>query len=332
MGFGDGGLSGLLAGCVGAAAGSAAGSAAAMAASGAAAERRMAGRVGAVGAGAVLGAALGVVVPEGFDALASSKDPVPHWAPGALLCLGFLLMMVLEALSPEESAQAHGTRPAPKKVKASLPGEEAAWPREEGGDEEIGGAGGGTTQEGNPLMVPPPRGGRGLRPSGPAGGGASAPMRALVGLIVHAMADGLAMGAAAASGNEQINFTITLAVLLHKGPAAFGLTTYLMAAPWSRMEVMQGAAIFAMASPVGAVLTYAIFISVPSLASVNGVASALVFSAGTLLHSACMHMIPEALSKRQREGKSKYLSFLGFFVAGMSVPVLAEALGHSHHD
>ena len=156
------------------------------------------------------------------------------------------------------------------------------------------------------------------------GATSSAPGRALTGLLVHSLADGLAMGAAAASDNDKVNFSITLAILLHKAPAAFGLTTYLLNSRWSRAKVVQGATAFALASPVGAILTYLVFSNVPSLASVNGVASALVFSAGTLLHSACMHMIPESLGKRHHDGKERDLKFLGFFVIGMGIPLLAD--------
>ncbi len=331
-----GGLVGLAIGCAGALAGAGAGAGAAGAAArwgGAAGGRRAAGRVAAVsavGSGAVLGAALGIVLPEGFEALALSPDSLPHWVPGLLLCLGFLLMMLLEAAGPEEGGcsgpelrgprlgsppRPYWGRPAQTSRRASPPAEDALW--QVGGV--AGGAGGGDSELGSLDSLQLAGGGR-MRAH--SDGAASAPGRALTGLLVHSLADGLAMGAAAVSDNDKVNFSITFAILLHKAPAAFGLTTYLLNSRWSRAKVVQGATAFALASPVGAVLTYLVFSNVPSLASVNGVASALVFSAGTLLHSACMHMIPESLGKRHHDGRR--LRLLGFFVIGMAIPLLAD--------
>ena len=48
------------------------------------------------------------------------------------------------------------------------------------------------------------------------------------GLVVHAAADGIALGAASLTDKAEIEFIIFLAIMLHKAPAAFGLTSFLL--------------------------------------------------------------------------------------------------------
>ena len=48
------------------------------------------------------------------------------------------------------------------------------------------------------------------------------------GLVVHAAADGIAMGAASLTDSSEIEFIIFMAIMLHKAPAAFGLTSFLL--------------------------------------------------------------------------------------------------------
>ena len=45
-----------------------------------------------------------------------------------------------------------------------------------------------------------------------------------LGLIVHAAADGIALGAAASTAKSDLQLVVFLAIMLHKAPAAFGLT------------------------------------------------------------------------------------------------------------
>lgn len=51
---------------------------------------------------------------------------------------------------------------------------------------------------------------------------------ATIGLVVHAAADGIALGAAATTSQTDVEIIVFLAIMLHKAPAAFGLVTYLM--------------------------------------------------------------------------------------------------------
>lgn len=51
---------------------------------------------------------------------------------------------------------------------------------------------------------------------------------ATIGLIVHAAADGIALGAAATTSHADVEIIVFLAIMLHKAPAAFGLVTFLL--------------------------------------------------------------------------------------------------------
>ena len=51
-------------------------------------------------------------------------------------------------------------------------------------------------------------------------------LSATIGLVAHAVADGLAVGASISSSTET-GLIVFVAIMLHKGPAAFGLTSFL---------------------------------------------------------------------------------------------------------
>lgn len=51
---------------------------------------------------------------------------------------------------------------------------------------------------------------------------------ATIGLVVHAAADGVALGAAATTSHQDVEIIVFLAIMLHKAPAAFGLVSFLL--------------------------------------------------------------------------------------------------------
>ena len=50
----------------------------------------------------------------------------------------------------------------------------------------------------------------------------------LLGFLMHSLADGIAFGSVAISGNLKTEFIVFLAVIIHKFPAAFGLSCFLL--------------------------------------------------------------------------------------------------------
>ncbi|KAI7344592.1 hypothetical protein KC320_g8759, partial [Hortaea werneckii] len=83
------------------------------------------------------------------------------------------------------------------------------------------------------------------------------PSSTTLGLVIHAAADGIALGASSTTtSSSNLNFIIFLALLLHKTPAAFGLTTTLLKQGLSKRRARGHLLLFSLAAPVGAVVTW----------------------------------------------------------------------------
>ena len=77
-----------------------------------------------------------------------------------------------------------------------------------------------------------------------------------LGLVVHAAADGIAMGAAAATNQVDVEIIVFLAIMLHKAPAAFGLVTFLLHEGLDRNRTRKHLLIFSVSAPSLALLTF----------------------------------------------------------------------------
>ncbi|CBQ68230.1 conserved hypothetical protein [Sporisorium reilianum SRZ2] len=183
----------------------------------------------------------------------------------------------------------------------------------------------------------------------------------ILGLLIHASADGIAMGASAQSGDQTLTMVVFVAIMVHKAPAAFGLCAMLMAQRLSRTSIRKAVAVFALASPLGAVLTYgllALFFD-SGLATAHGgsgdaagidgksIGTALAFSGGTFLFVA-FHAVLELAGAEAdtvpRHGGGdemgevqilgKWLR-IALLIAGACTPRLLqgvmESFGGSHH-
>ncbi|KAL8816539.1 MAG: hypothetical protein Q9191_008312, partial [Dirinaria sp. TL-2023a] len=118
------------------------------------------------------------------------KPRTPHAWIGLSLILGFILMYLIDTLPH----LARPSRPPPRQNIYSL----------------------------SDLSTSPPPG------SEP---GASPPrsLSTTLGLCIHAAADGIALGASSSSSTtKSLSFIIFLAIMVHKAPAAFGLTSVLL--------------------------------------------------------------------------------------------------------
>lgn len=142
--------------------------------------------------------------------------------------------------------------------------------------------------------------------------GLRAAFTSVAGLIIHAACDGIAMGASSASQDEGLKLVVVAAIMIHKAPAAFGLCTLLLSRRLSRSDVRRAMAIFSLATPLGALLTYftlSTLLNSATAASGDGthpqstvspvspkqVGSALTFSAGSFIYVA-LHAVHELAS------------------------------------
>ncbi|GAA5815119.1 hypothetical protein MFLAVUS_008625 [Mucor flavus] len=151
-----------------------------------------------------------------------------------------------------------------------------------------------------------------------------------VGLIVHAAADGIALGASAT--HPQLSMVVFVAIMLHKAPASFALTSVLLAAGLSRTTIRKHLLLFSLAAPVGALLTFfALYFfsssttSAASLEYWTGVL--LVFSGGTFLYVA-MHALQEVSHSSDHSEKMDKVQLL-IILTGMFIPILLS-MTHSH--
>lgn len=152
---------------------------------------------------------------------------------------------------------------------------------------------------------------------------------ATLGLVVHAAADGIALGAAATTSHTEVEMIVFFAIMLHKAPAAFGLVTFLLHEGLDRKRIRKHLALFSFAAPVAAIVTY-MCISPEGDSGGGGTmhatSMAMLFSAGTFLYVATVHVLPEVTKDSQHGYSRKELFGL---VLGAVIPLLLTA-GHQH--
>lgn len=248
--------------------------------------------IASLGAGLLVGSCLIVILPEGIEALAAAssqrpqhpQQPAPHNARasdhgvsrrdsetanqlelpafqiGFALVIGFTLMFLVDRL-PRHATDRFQAAPTNRHVSLeNLAGSSAS------GDEEAEGFLG--------SLRPSPKQARSLATT--------------TGLVIHAAADGIAMGASATTANLHVGMIIFLAILVHKAPAAFGLTSILLKQGLSKRAIRVHLMVFSLAAPAGALATY-FLVSLVGGESMDGESAQwwtgmlLLFSAGTFL-------------------------------------------------
>ncbi|MCP9256864.1 Zinc transporter ZIP9 [Dirofilaria immitis] len=128
-------------------------------------------------------------------------------------------------------------------------------------------------------------------------------LTATIGLVVHAAADGVALGSASATNRTAVQFVVFLAIMLHKAPAAFGLVSFLLVEGVERFRIRRHLIIFSIAAPLSAIITYYLIVVVEndkfSADSATGIL--MLFSAGTFLYVATVHILPELMSSSVKD-------------------------------
>ncbi|KAJ8411942.1 hypothetical protein AAFF_G00155800 [Aldrovandia affinis] len=171
--------------------------------------------------------------------------------------------------------------------------------------------------------------------SGRAG---SSKITTTLGLVVHAAADGVALGAAAFTSQTSVQLIVFVAIMLHKAPAAFGLVSFLMHAGLERNRIRKHLLVFALAAPVLAMITFLGLSqsSKEALSEVNATGVAMLFSAGTFLYVATVHVLPEVGGTGHSHapsggsgGKGLSKVEVGALVLGCLIP-LVLSIGHQH--
>lgn len=184
---------------------------------------------------------------------------VPTFEIGFSLILGFVLMFLIDRL-PRHATESLQGGPQTRHISLdNLGGETASV------DEEDGFLG---------SLAPSPKRARSLATT--------------TGLVIHAAADGIAMGASATTSDMKLGLIIFVAIMIHKAPAAFGLTSLLLKQGLSKRAARGHLIVFSLAAPVGAVSTW-LLITILGGGNLEGDAGMwwtgmlLLFSGGTFL-------------------------------------------------
>jgi zinc and cadmium transporter len=143
-------------------------------------------------------------------------------------------------------------------------------------------------------------------------------LAAFVGLSLHTIVDGFALGAA--SSESALGFLVFLAILAHKVPSSFSLSSILRAEGYSRRKALLMNGAFAAMVPIGA----GFYLLLRDLVHTESfTAFALAASAGTFLHLALSDILPDV--HRRAGSKLKLSAALLFGIAVM------WALRFAHH-
>ncbi|KAK6753515.1 hypothetical protein RB195_012855 [Necator americanus] len=176
---------------------------------------------------------------------------------------------------------------------------------------------------------------------------------ATIGLVVHAAADGIALGSASTTNKSDVQLIVFIAIMLHKAPAAFGLVSFLLMEGIDARNARKHLLVFSCAAPFAAIITFIVLEtigneSISSSESSTGVL--MLFSAGTFLFVATVHVLPElahhgrtsidytlvvdaqspATAGHSHSGGTNFtIKELAAIIGGAVVPAIL-ASGHSH--
>ena len=263
----------------------------------------------------------------------------PHAYVGISLIAGFILMYLIDTLPRRASSSSQPQRFQINLTQFSLNRPSTSSPNLESSPQE--------SDYHDPAQA--------------SSGSTSRPSSTTVGLVIHACADGIALGASstssgASSSGRNLSFIIFIALMIHKAPAAFGLTTTLLKQGLSKRAARAHLIVFSLAAPAGALVTWA----TASLLGYGGLPESmsaefatgilLLFSGGTFLYVA-MHTMQDGGGHAEHVGngyaevpmngygdsgsaQSKESSEHGVAetfvtVAGMMLPLLTQ-FGHAH--
>ncbi len=119
-----------------------------------------------------------------------------------------------------------------------------------------------------------------------------------IGLGLHALTDGLAIGASLATGLMALTLPILAAVMVHKIPVAFGLGVFLWQGEHNhRTDPLRTLLLFSAATPVGLLITFLFLRQVPH----EWIGLMLLFSGGTFLYVATVDVLAKV--KKEQSGK-----------------------------
>ncbi|KAK0201674.1 Zinc/iron permease [Desarmillaria ectypa] len=280
-------------------------------------------RLTLVGTGLLLGTALGVIIPEGIDALVEAQiDPELLSSRVALsLLFGFTSMLVLEQFV---SPHSHSSSDAPAIPLNNHETSSVEFDAELGelGNREVLSRPGYVQVDSNPRNV--------------IANGAKARAYPLTfGLVIHSIADGLALGVSLfhsdGDGSSRLSLIVFLAVMVHKAPTSLALTTSLLATSLPLPECKKHLAVFSATTPVATFATYVFLSFFGAGDHADWIGLALLISGGTFLYVATVLQPVSDHSGSENASEIHKTMRVILVIFGMLVPfTLSSLLGHGH--
>jgi solute carrier family 39 (zinc transporter), member 9 len=148
----------------------------------------------------------------------------------------------------------------------------------------------------------------------------------VIGLTIHTIADGMAIGAGLATGSHALTGSLVATLLTHKIPAAFSLTMFSQHAHGSKRRTWTDLLVFSLATPIAILVTW---MTLGALSD-QVVGLVLLFSAGTFIYVATIDVLPNVLHSNRRR-VAAFQVVIGC-VSLLLLIVLLDAFGFSLHD
>ena len=150
----------------------------------------------------------------------------------------------------------------------------------------------------------------------------------VVGLSLHSIMDGIAIGAAYALGELVLSMQLALVILMHKFPAAFSLSAYSLHERNNRRHSLMDLVLFALTTPLAIVLSSQILSSIDQ--SILGLM--LLFSAGSFIYVATVDVLP-SIHIREKSRQTLWLVLCGsvlMVLFSLLIALIAPEITHSH--
>ncbi len=141
----------------------------------------------------------------------------------------------------------------------------------------------------------------------------------IVGLTSHSLIDGVVIAVGFKAGS-QMGLMATVAVILHEMPEGIVTTSILLHDAMERVRIFWFSLLVAIATPVGAVVSYSIL----GEASGNILRTLLALAAGSFIYIAAADLIPET------HEEEKWLNTVVLIIGMAVLYFMGRLLGHGH--
>lgn len=136
-------------------------------------------------------------------------------------------------------------------------------------------------------------------------------INAFIGIAIHTLVQGVALGGGLMVPG--LGAIVFIAIVAHKAPEMFSLTTVLLASGNSRTRIVFLSLIILLLIPVGAILAYGLI--QPN--HTQAIAKAVAFSAGTFIHISLSDLLPEVHRHNASKVLSTFMLLLGVLIMGL---------------